>query len=48
VSGAPEISRGEWSGAFTPVGVGDEEAVALFHGIAAEVLDALLRPVTDA
>jgi hypothetical protein len=37
--GEPETSRGEWSGTFTPAGVGDEEAVALFHGIDAEGLD---------
>ena len=48
VPGEPESSRVEWSGVFTPVGVGDEEAVALFHGIDAEGLDALLRTVTDA
>jgi hypothetical protein len=48
VPGEPETSRGEWSGAFTPAGVGDEEAVALFHGIDSEGLGALLRTVTDA
>ncbi|GGL17279.1 hypothetical protein [Streptomyces flaveus] len=46
--GEPESSRVEWAGVFTPAGVGDEEAVALFHGIDAEGLDALLRTVTDA
>ncbi|MFD9431997.1 hypothetical protein [Streptomyces sp. NPDC060002] len=44
----PETSRVEWSRGFTPAGVGDEEAVALFHGIDADGLDALLRMVTDA
>ncbi|MFJ9411500.1 SRPBCC family protein [Streptomyces sp. NPDC101393] len=34
-------SRVEWSGAFTPVGVTDDEAVALFQGIYADGLDAL-------
>ena len=36
-------SRVEWSGAFTPVGIGDDEAVALFHGIYADGLAALRR-----
>ena len=31
----------EWSGSFTPVGVSDEEAINLFHGIYAEGLKAL-------
>ena len=34
-------SRVEWSGSFTPVGVTDDEAVALFQGIYADGLDAL-------
>ncbi|MFE9997271.1 SRPBCC family protein [Streptomyces avermitilis] len=34
-------SRVEWSGSFTPVGVADDEAVALFQGIYADGLDAL-------
>ncbi|OQD57359.1 hypothetical protein BM536_005150 [Streptomyces phaeoluteigriseus] len=42
-AGEPEVSRVEWSGVSTPAGVGDEEAVAFFHG-----LSALLRTVTDA
>lgn len=33
----------EWSGTFTPVGVGDEEAIALFHGIFTDGLTALRR-----
>ncbi|WP_327187468.1 hypothetical protein [Streptomyces sp. NBC_01334] len=43
-----QTSRVEWSGVFTPTGVGDEDAVALFHGIDADGLDVLLRTVTDA
>ncbi|NGZ86888.1 SRPBCC family protein [Duganella aceris] len=31
----------EWSGSFTPVGVGDAEVVQLFHGIYADGLQAL-------
>ncbi|MGW5868482.1 SRPBCC family protein [Streptomyces sp. NPDC055239] len=34
-------SRVEWSGVFTPVGVGDDEVVALFHGIFSDGLAAL-------
>ncbi|MFJ4526219.1 SRPBCC family protein [Streptomyces sp. NPDC088810] len=34
-------SRVEWSGTFTPAGVSDEEAIALFHGIYTEGLAAL-------
>ncbi|MER8032410.1 SRPBCC family protein [Streptomyces bauhiniae] len=36
-------ARVEWSGTFTPAGVTDEEAVALFHGIYTEGLAALER-----
>lgn len=36
-----DFARVEWSGSFTPVGVSDEEAVALFHGIYADGLAAL-------
>ncbi|MFJ4466878.1 SRPBCC family protein [Streptomyces sp. NPDC089424] len=43
VTGAPQAARVEWSGTFTPVGVGDAEAEALFHGIYADGLAALLR-----
>ncbi|MFE2974646.1 SRPBCC family protein [Streptomyces sp. NPDC059258] len=37
----PERSRVEWSGTFTPDGIGDDEAAALFHGIYADGLAAL-------
>lgn len=36
-------SRVEWSGTFTPDGTGEAEAVALFHGIYADGLEALRR-----
>ncbi|MFE6165269.1 SRPBCC family protein [Streptomyces sp. NPDC056486] len=36
-----DASRVEWSGVFTPVGVGDDEVVALFHGIFSDGLAAL-------
>ncbi|TGA96625.1 SRPBCC family protein [Streptomyces sp. MZ04] len=36
-----DTSRVEWSGVFTPVGVGDDEVVALFHGIFSDGLAAL-------
>jgi hypothetical protein len=36
-----DTSRVEWSGSFTPVGVGDEEAISLFHGIYTNGLAAL-------
>lgn len=38
-----DASRVEWSGVFTPVGVDDAEAVALFHGIFGDGLAALRR-----
>ncbi|MCG0283509.1 SRPBCC family protein [Streptomyces sp. PSAA01] len=41
VPGRPDASRVEWSGTFTPTGVSDDEAVALFHGIYADGLAAL-------
>lgn len=41
VPGRLDASRVEWSGTFTPTGVSDEEAVALFHGIYAAGLAAL-------
>ncbi|MFE1993419.1 SRPBCC family protein [Streptomyces parvulus] len=41
VPGRLDASRVEWSGTFTPTGVTDEEAVALFHGIYADGLAAL-------
>ncbi|MCX4672044.1 SRPBCC family protein [Streptomyces sp. NBC_01381] len=36
-----DASRVEWSGVFTPVGAGDDEVVALFHGIFSDGLAAL-------
>lgn len=36
----------EWSGSFTPVGVSDEEAKNLFHGIYADGLQALNQAFT--
>ncbi|SDS51773.1 Polyketide cyclase / dehydrase and lipid transport [Paenibacillaceae bacterium GAS479] len=36
-----ETSLVEWSGSFTPVGVSDEEVIALFHGIYKNGLEAL-------
>ncbi|OPF83209.1 MxaD family protein [Streptomyces antioxidans] len=41
VPGRSGASRVEWSGTFTPAGVSDDEAVALFHGIYADGLAAL-------
>ncbi|MET8330319.1 SRPBCC family protein [Streptomyces sp. NPDC005181] len=37
----PDASRVVWSGTFTPAGVGEAEAAALFHGIYADGLAAL-------
>ncbi|QXI31291.1 SRPBCC family protein [Pseudomonas vanderleydeniana] len=37
----PQSAIVEWAGIFSPVGVGDEEAVALFHGIYSAGLEAL-------
>ncbi|MET8472891.1 SRPBCC family protein [Streptomyces sp. NPDC006422] len=45
VPGSPDASRVEWSGSFTPVGVGDAEVEELFHGIYADGLAALLTTV---
>ncbi|MFQ6853609.1 hypothetical protein AAIB46_22320 [Streptomyces sp. 35M1] len=39
---APDRARVEWSGTFTPDGIGDE-AAALFHGICADGLAALTQ-----
>ncbi|MER5753654.1 SRPBCC family protein [Streptomyces sp. NPDC002088] len=39
-------SQVEWSGSFTPVGVADDEAVALFQGIYADGLDALKQALS--
>ncbi|NRS50395.1 SRPBCC family protein [Brevibacillus sp. HB2.2] len=33
----------EWSGQFTPVGVSDDEAIKLFHGIYSDGLEALKK-----
>lgn len=33
----------EWSGSFTPVGVSDQEAINLFHGIYQDGLEALQK-----
>lgn len=41
-----DTSRVEWSGTFTPDGVGDDEAIALFHGIYADGLAALNQTLT--
>lgn len=35
----------EWSGSFTPVGVGDKEAIELFHGIYKDGLEALRKHI---
>ena len=37
----------EWSGNFTPVGVSDEEAINLFHGIYKDGLEALQQAFLD-
>ncbi|MGW5690218.1 SRPBCC family protein [Streptomyces asiaticus] len=47
VPGRSDASRVEWSGTFTPTGVSDDEAVALFHGIYADGLAALRNTLTD-
>ncbi|MBP2586968.1 uncharacterized protein YndB with AHSA1/START domain [Streptomyces sp. PvR006] len=39
-------ARVEWTGTFTPDGVGDDEAVALFHGIYRDGLAALHATIT--
>lgn len=36
-----DASRVEWSGVFTPSGAGEDEVVALFHGIFSDGLAAL-------
>ncbi|MFD7962301.1 SRPBCC family protein [Streptomyces zaomyceticus] len=38
-----DTARVEWSGTFTPDGIGDDEAVELFHGIYRDGLAALHR-----
>ncbi|MFB7232933.1 SRPBCC family protein [Streptomyces fimicarius] len=40
---APDRALVEWSGTFTPDGIGDDEAAALFHGIYADGLAALTQ-----
>ncbi|MGW3634309.1 SRPBCC family protein [Streptomyces sp. NPDC005122] len=47
-TGRPDRTRVEWSGSFTPDGVSDDEAVALFHGIYTDGLAALKRTLTSA
>ncbi|MFJ8728958.1 SRPBCC family protein [Streptomyces bauhiniae] len=44
---ATGTARVEWSGTFTPAGVPEEEATALFHGIYTEGLAALERTLHD-
>ncbi|MEU1529737.1 SRPBCC family protein [Streptomyces fagopyri] len=39
-------ARVEWSGTFTPDGIGDDEAIALFQGIYTDGLAALHRTLT--
>ncbi|MBO0587479.1 SRPBCC family protein [Sporosarcina sp. E16_8] len=41
IDGDSKTALVEWSGSFTPVGVSDEEAINLFHGIYADGLKAL-------
>ncbi|MFD8424130.1 SRPBCC family protein [Streptomyces sp. NPDC059466] len=43
-----DTARVEWSGSFTPDGIGDDEAVALFHGIYTDGLAALHRTLVSA
>ncbi|WP_103531099.1 SRPBCC family protein [Streptomyces sp. SM11] len=40
---APDRARVEWSGTFTPDGIGDDEAAALFHGVSADGVAALTQ-----
>ncbi|MBK3572522.1 SRPBCC family protein [Streptomyces sp. MBT65] len=46
VPGSPGVSRVEWSGTFTPVGVSDTDAEELFHGNYADGLAALLESLS--
>ncbi|WP_331743682.1 SRPBCC family protein (plasmid) [Streptomyces sp. NBC_01136] len=46
VPGRPDVSRVEWSGTFTPVGVSDTDVEELFHGIYVDGLAALLKTVS--
>ncbi|MGW3666500.1 SRPBCC family protein [Streptomyces sp. NPDC005141] len=41
-----DTARVEWSGTFTPDGIGDQDAVALFHGIYTQGLAALNQTLT--
>ncbi|WP_062428835.1 SRPBCC family protein [Herbidospora daliensis] len=43
VPGAPERSRVEWTGTFTPDGATEEEAVAVVHRVLSGGLDSLRR-----
>lgn len=47
-TGKQDRARVEWSGSFTPDGISDDEAVALFHGIYADGLAALKRTLASA
>ncbi|MET8288649.1 SRPBCC family protein [Streptomyces sp. NPDC051639] len=47
-TGRQDRARVEWSGSFTPDGISDDEAVALFHGIYADGLAALRRTLASA
>jgi len=42
----PDSARVEWSGTFTPDGIGDDEATDLFQGIYADGLAALKQSLT--
>ncbi|WP_461672502.1 SRPBCC family protein [Priestia megaterium] len=42
-----ESSLVEWSGCFTPVGVSNDEAIDLFHGIYKDGLEALQKAFID-
>ncbi|QIY65764.1 SRPBCC family protein [Streptomyces sp. RPA4-2] len=46
-TGRQDRARVEWSGSFTPDGISDDEAVALFHGIYADGLAALRRTLAS-
>ncbi|MER5881285.1 SRPBCC family protein [Streptomyces sp. NPDC001910] len=47
-SAEPGGAHVEWSGSFTPDGIGDADAVALFHGIYTQGLDALVQTLASA
>lgn len=46
-SAEPGRARVEWSGSFTPDGISDADAVALFHGIYTQGLDALVQTLAS-